>query len=721
MKISSYFILILIVLSTKLSANEGMWLPIFLAQLNEAEMKQMGMKISASDIYDINKGSLKDAIVSLGGFCTAEVISNKGLILTNHHCGYDAIQDHTTLEKNYLKDGFWAYKQEQELENKGLTATFIKRMEDVTAIILNNVAADMSESDRQSTIDKNIAKLRKDAVKEAWQELVIRPFFDGNQYFMFVVETFRDVRLVGAPPSSIGKFGSDTDNWVWPRHTGDFSMFRIYADKNNRPAEYSTNNVPYTPLQSLKISLDGMEEGDFTMVMGFPGRTQEYLPSGAVAQTQDIIDPTRITMRDHALKVMDGYMRKNESIKIQYAPKYASVANGWKKWIGEVQGLKAKKAVEKKINYETEFNSLLNTDPLIKKKYGGQLEQLNLLYKQLEPYVKIRESYRELFSSVMSLNACSNWRSILTSYDKLGEKAIADKKQNLLDYTNNNFKENNIEVDKALLKDLIALYVQMVGIENIGKENALLITKYKNDYSKLVDDLLKKSIFYDQNKILKLIDGKPADLAKNIGKDKLYLFTNDIMTHYYNAIEPNLNKIQPEITRYQRKYMQAQMDAFATKKFYPDANSTLRVTYGKVASYEPRDGVKYNTQTYLEGMLEKYIPGDYEFDMPAKLIDLCKKKDYGQYGTNGKMPLALIGSNHTTGGNSGSPALDAYGNLIGLNFDRVWEGTMSDINYDASICRNIMVDVRFVLFIIDKYAGATNLISELNLVHPKGK
>ncbi len=714
-----YFIVLLIILSSKLIANEGMWLPIFLAQLNEAEMKQMGLKINAADIYDVNKGSLKDAIVSLGGFCTAEVISDKGLILTNHHCGYDAIQDHTTLEKNYLKDGFWAYKQEQELENKGLTATFIKRMEDVTAIVLNNITPNMTEQDRQSMIDKNIATLKKNAVKEAWQDLVIRPFFDGNQYFMFVVETFRDVRLVGAPPSSIGKFGSDTDNWVWPRHTGDFSMFRIYADKNNRPADYATTNIPYTPLRSLKISLDGMEEGDFTMVMGFPGRTQEYLPSGAVAQTQDIIDPTRISMRDKALKVMDGFMRKNESIKIQYAPKYASIANGWKKWIGEVQGLKAKNAVEKKKNYETDYNQLLAADTKLNSQYKGQLEQLNLLYKQIEPYVKTRDSYRELFSTVMSLNACSNWRSILTSFDKVGDKAITDKKQNLIDYTNNNFKENNIEVDKVLLKELIALHVQMVGIENIGKENALLIAKYKGDYGKLTDDLLKKSIIYDQFKILKLLDDKPSNLVKSIGKDKMYMFANEIMTHYYTTIEPNLNKIQPEITRYQRTYMQAQMDAFTTKKFYPDANSTLRVTYGKVASYEPRDGVKYNTQTYLEGMMEKYIPGDYEFDMPTKLIDLCKKKDYGQYGTNGKMPLALIGSNHTTGGNSGSPALDAYGNLIGLNFDRVWEGTMSDINYDASICRNIMVDVRFVLFIIDKYAGATNLISELNLVHPK--
>src|SRR5690606_21014351 len=373
-------------LTTISRADEGMWLPLFLQQLNEKQMKTMGMKISAKDIYNINSGSLKDAIVSFGGFCTGEVISSKGLVLTNHHCGFDAIQNHSTLERNYIRDGFWAKSLSEEIPNQGLFVTFNVRIEDVSKQVLNGVDINMSESERQSAIDKNIAALRKEVKKESYQDSFVRSFFEGNQYFLFVNETYRDVRLVGAPPSSIGNFGKDTDNWMWPRHTGDFSMFRIYAGKDNKPADYSADNVPYTPKRSLSISLDGTSQNDFTMVFGFPGRTMEYLPSMAVQQIVEVSDPAKIAIRDKAMNVIDGYMRKDEQIKIQYAAKYASISNAWKKWQGEILGLTRTKAADKKKAYEATYQQPGNANPQWKTAYGDILSRIETAYTAIKPY-----------------------------------------------------------------------------------------------------------------------------------------------------------------------------------------------------------------------------------------------------------------------------------------------------------------------------------------------
>ncbi|MEI2739280.1 MAG: S46 family peptidase [Chitinophagaceae bacterium] len=700
-------------------ADEGMWLPLLLEKMNEKHMKSLGMKMSAKDIYSINSGSLKDAIVSFNGGCTGEVISSKGLILTNHHCGFDAIQNHSTLEHNYIRDGFWAGSYGQEIPNQGMFVTFIVRIEDVSKQVLNGVAATMTESERQSAIDKNISEVRKLAKKESYQDGFVRGFFEGNQYYLFITETFRDIRLVGAPPSSIGNFGKDTDNWMWPRHTGDFSMFRIYSTKDNKPAEYSADNVPYTPKKSLAISLDGVAEGDFTMVFGFPGRTTQYLHSSAVEQIMTINDPAKIAIREKALAVIDGYMRKDEQIKIQYAAKYAGIQNAYKKWQGEVLGLTSTNALGKKKTYEAEFQKRVNANSQWKLQYGTLLGDLEAAYSELKPYGYARDYYLEIISKI-ELFTAANWiNSLKTAYDKDGEKGYFTRLEQVKGMLSGLYDEYNAEVDQQLFKTLMSMYVkdqeetcQSPSLRKWLKENG-------NEMEKITFKLYEATILHDEKKTMALLEKPASELIEFIKKDKVIELYKDLVTTYSNQVTKKLNEVQARINKLNRSYMKAQMDVFKEKTFYPDANSTLRVTYGKAKGYTPRDAVKYDFYTYLDGVMDKYKPGDYEFDVPEKLKTLYKTKDYGQYGSGGKMPVCFIAMNHTTGGNSGSPALDASGNLVGLNFDRVWEGTMSDINYDPSICRNIMVDIRYVLFIVDKYAGASHLVKEMKLVHPK--
>jgi len=701
-------------------AEEGMWLPQLLQALNEKQMKKMGMKISAADIYSISKGSLKDAIVSFGGFCTAEVISDKGLLLTNHHCGFDAIQNHSSIQNNYIRDGFWAYNHDQELKNAGLFATFIIRIDDVTAIVLNGVSSSLSEKERQSAIDKNIAALRTTAKKESYQDLFIRPFFDGNKYFLFVTETYRDIRLVGAPPSSIGNFGKDTDNWMWPRHTGDFSMFRIYAGKDNKPAAYSPDNVPYKPKRSLNISLDGVKEGDFTMVFGFPGRTNEYLHSSAIEQIVNVNDPAKIAIRTKALNIIDGYMRKDEGIKIQYAAKYANISNAWKKWQGEILGLTKTNAVAKRKELESSFEKIVMSRPELNVVYMDLLKKLEQAYSDFKPYGYARDYYNEIIPKVELWGIAADMNSLLTAYSK-DEATYNKRKAEVLTKLEETFNEYNATVDQKLFETLMEMYVNDQKPEYVSPAFQTMLNEKGRSYAEMGNAVYSKTAFSSFDKIKTLLNGNAADAVAAIKADIAGQLYTDIFKTYVTNVSPKLNEYQTNINQLQRTYMQAQMDVFSKKAFYPDANSTLRVTYGNVKPYQPRDGVKYDYYSYMEGVMEKYKPGDYEFDLPKKLIDLYNKKDFGPYAVNGRQPVCFIAANHTTGGNSGSPALDAYGNLIGLNFDRVWEGTMSDINYDPTICRNIMVDIRYVLFIVDKFAEAKNIISELKLVSKKTK
>ena len=708
-------LLILLVFSQVSAQQGGMWIPSLLKGMNESEMKKLGMKISAEDIYSVNKSSLKDAVPQFDGGCTAEVISDKGLILTNHHCGFDNIQSHSTVENDYLTNGFWAYKMEEELPNKDLYVTFIIRIEDVTTKVLDGTGTLATEAEKQKKIQENISFLNKTLPKEAWQENNIRTFYDGNQYLLFVIENYKDVRLVGAPPSSIGKFGSDTDNWVWPRHTGDFSLFRIYADKNNRPAEYSKDNVPYKPKHFFPISINGIKENDFTMVMGYPGRTQEYLPAIAVDQIVNTLNPVKIEVRDAALKVQDGFMRKDNAIKIQYASKYAAVANYWKKWIGETKGLKKSNAITVKQKFEASFQEKVILA-------GKQAEYGNIISDFDKNYSEIRDFAlaRDLFSEVVLRNS----ELLKNSYrlyqleqilNTKGEQAFTDRKNNLSNGIVDFYKDYNAMVDKNVFEQLIAIYAKRLPSQFLPNELNNL------NASQLTNDIYTNTKLTKLEDFRSLLEGDSKTVIEKINADKGYQILKAMADAYTKNILPKYDELNLKNIATQRTYMKAILELFPNDRIFPDANSTLRVTYGKVKGYKPNDAITYDPFTYLDGVMEKYVPGDYEFDVPKKLIDLYNSKDYGDYASKGKIPVAFIATNHTTGGNSGSPALDAKGNLIGLNFDRVWEGTMSDIYYSPEICRNIMVDIRYVLFIIDKFAGADNLIKEMKIIAPKNK
>ncbi len=720
MKNAQRFLLV-IFLSVRLVAfaDEGMWLPLLLAKLNEKEMRGMGMKITADDIYSVSKSSLKDAIVSFGGFCTGEVISSQGLVLTNHHCGFGAIQSHTTLQDNYIDNGFWAMRKSEELSNPSLFVTFIVRIEDVTAAALRGVTASMSERERQAQIDQNINALRQSTTREPYQDMFVRPFFDGNQYFLFVTETYRDVRLVGAPPSSIGNFGKDTDNWMWPRHTGDFALFRIYAGKDNKPAAYSPDNVPYTPRRHLNVSLDGVSQNDFTMVFGFPGRTQQYLPAVAVQQLIEVNNPAKIKVRDQVLEVMDNYMRRDPQIKIQYAAKWASVSNAWKKWQGELLGLNRVDGVGRKKKLEADFQKRVDANASWKTQYGNVLPELNTAYDDFRPYGLARDYYTEIASRLELFAIAAQLNGLVTAYEREGESAYTSRLNSVKERLKGFYHDYSPAVDQKMFEVLLSLYLNENDQAYQSPRLRENLARHNNDIPAYVKGIFSATVLDDQQQTLALLDKPAKDLVETVRKDEAILLYLDMLSVYQTKVQQPLTPIQDRINQLQRTYMEALMVVFPERKFYPDANSTLRLTYGKVDGYIPRDAVRYDYYSWLDGVMEKYKPGDYEFDLPQKLIDLYQRKDYGPYGVDGKLPVNFIAANHTSGGNSGSPALDAWGNLVGLNFDRVWEGTMSDINYDPSICRNIMVDIRYVLFIIDKYAGAGHLVQEMTLVRPK--
>ena len=689
---------LLLLITINVSAQQGgMWIPSLLEGMNEDEMTTLGSKLTAKDIYDVNNSSLKDAIGHFNGGCTSEIISDQGLILTNHHCGFSQIQSHSSLENDYLKDGFWAMNLEDELPNEGLFIEFIVRIEDITSQVLSGVTDAMTEKEKQSQISKNSNSVEGATTKEAWQDTKVKSFYEGNQYFLFVTERFEDIRLVGAPPTSIGKFGSDTDNWVFPRHTGDFSMFRIYADANNRPAKYSKDNKPYKPKHFLPISLDGIEEGDFTLVFGFPGRTNEYLPAVAIEHITKEFNPSNIALREAALKVIDNAMKSSDAIRIKYASKQARIANAWKKWIGENLGIEKSNAVANRKQFETEFTNAVNKKGL-SDKYGNILPEFDRLYKDFAEVNIKRRNFIEVFIVTnelmqMTFRAYQMEQALNANPDNF-EKA----KASLIGRLKSIHKNYDVGVDKGVYKNVMALYQP----NNIDAS------------------IYEKSAFTNLDSALELLKGSSKEVLKKLNKDAAYIYAKPIIENFANIVDAEYLKKNEVISALQTKYMTALMEALPDARYFPDANSTLRVTYGQVRGYAPRDAVYYQPVSYLDGVIEKFVPGDYEFDVPKKLLDLYEAKDYGQYADkNGKVPVCFLGTNHTTGGNSGSPAIDAHGNLVGLNFDRVWEGTMSDMNYDPEICRNIMVDARYVLFIVDKFAGAKRLIDEMKLVHPK--
>lgn len=708
-------LLLLFVLQTQ-AQQGGMWIPSMLKGMNEGEMKTLGMKISAEQIYSINQSSLKDAVPHFDGGCTAEVISDKGLILTNHHCGFDNIQSHSTVEHDYLTNGFWAYKMDEELPNKDLEVTFVVKIEDVTSKIVEGTASLTSEAEKQKKIQQNISELVKNSPKESWQENRVKTFYDGNQYLLFLVESYKDVRLVGAPPSSIGKFGSDTDNWVWPRHTGDFSLFRIYADKNNRPAAYSKDNVPYKPKHFFPISITGLKENDFTMVMGYPGRTTEYLPSVAVNQIVETLNPAKVEVRDAALKVQDRFMRKDQAIKIQYAAKYASVANYWKKWMGETKGLKKANAVAAKQKFEKDFQQKV-VKAGKQAEYGTLLADFEKNYIEIKDYALARDYFTEVaLRNTELLSVGYKLYQLEQLLATKGEQSFTDRKNTLATGISDFYKDYNAEVDKNVFEQLIHLYATK------SPKQFLPASLNNITAAQLTTDVFTTSNLTSLEKFRSLLEGDSKTVIEKLNADKGYQLIKSMADAYSKNVAPKYDELNLKNIALQRTYMKAILELSPkSARIFPDANSTLRVTYGKIKGYKPNDAVYYEPFSTLDGVMEKYVPGDYEFDVPQKLIDLYNTKDYGIYGENGKMPVCFIATNHTTGGNSGSPALDKNGNLIGLNFDRVWEGTMSDVYYSPDICRNIMVDARYVLFIIDKFAGAKNIINELKIIAPAKK
>ena len=634
-------------------ADEGMWLPALISQRIE-DMQAKGFRLSAEDIYSVNQASLKDAVVLFGSGCTGELVSGEGLLFTNHHCGYGYIQKHSSVEHDYLKDGFWARTRADELPNPGLTVRFLERMEDVTAAVLKGYKEKMTEEQRQALVKKNADRIKAQAVKEGnGLKASVEALYYGNQYFLFVFREYRDVRLVGAPPSSIGKFGGETDNWMWPRHTGDFSIFRIYAGQDNLPADYSESNVPYRPRMSLKISRAGVKEGDFTFVYGCPGSTQEYVHSEAVKYIQDISDPEKIALRTTRLNIMKKYMDQSQAVRIQYSSKYAGVANAWKKWQGEEKGLRKNHVVPVKQAYEKRFEEWAQGT-----RYEGIIGRLTNLYAARNPLYRAYEYYRESVLTIERLQMAGNPRF--------------------------NRKDYYQPIDEEMFVAMMTAFDQ--NVEDVYKPPYFL--EKRAQYGTM--EAWRDAVFADEN------EARELSVALN--------------EHFNSTIAPPVAELGKSITLLYRDYMQGQMEFEPQKAFYPDANLTLRVAYGKVAGYRPVDAVWYNPVSTLRGIIEKDNPEIFDYNIPQTLRDI-----YAQ-GGHEDQPVCFLATNHTTGGNSGSPVLNADGNLVGINFDRVWEGTMSDLVYDPEICRNISLDVRYILFIIKEIGHAAYLLDEMTFV-----
>ncbi len=706
------FVFSFLLLSFSLKADEGMWIPLLLKKYNISDMQKKGFKLSADDIYSINKASMKDAVMIFGGGCTAELISDKGLLITNHHCGYGAIQSHSSVEHNYLSDGFWAMDKKEELPNKDLTVTFLIRMEDVTKKILDGVNNNMSETERKNKIDENKKRILENATEGTHYKAKVSSFYYGNQYYLFVNEVFEDVRLVGAPNSAIGKFGGDTDNWMWPRHTGDFSLFRIYADKNNKPAKYSPDNVPYKPKKFFPISIKGVKKGDFTMVFGYPGRTSEYIPSFAVANKMKVENPHRIKIRQKKIDIMKKYMNQDPKIRIQYAAKQARVSNAWKKWIGQNKGLKRMHAIEKKKEIEKQFTEWVEQDKKRKEKYGKILSKYEELYNKMKP-LSISDAY--FYEAGYSLDIVRFINNISRKTGKIKKntdaKTIQKIKKETKEYIESFFKNYNRELDKELFKEMQIMYI------NNETRDKIPIKTTVDKIDKYVEQSYKNSIFDNKEEILGFVEEyNPEESEAELRKDPLFAYYAQLLQTYLNRTQKDIKETEEQLDSLNRIWIRALMEMQTDKTFYPDANSTLRVTYGKVDNYVPADAVEYEYYTTLEGIMEKDNPEIYDYKVPTKLKQLYKEKDYDIYGENGKMHVCFTASNHTTGGNSGSPVINAEGQLIGVNFDRNWEGTMSDIMYDPTICRNITLDIRYALFLIDKFAGAKHLIKEMKII-----
>ena len=675
-------------------ADEGMWVPA-LIQSRIKDMKAKGFKLTAEDIYSINRSSLKDAVLLFGSGCTGEVISDEGLFLTNHHCGYYFIGSHSSVEHDYLTNGFWAMNRSEELPNPGLTVSFLIRMEDVTDRALKGVGDEMPQAERDSMVKANAAGVIAKATAGTHYEAAVEPFYYGNQYFLFVYEKFRDVRLVAAPPSAIGKFGGDTDNWMWPRHTGDFSMFRIYADKNNNPADYSKDNVPYRPRRSFTISTAGLKEGDFTMVYGNPGRTMQYVVSDAIDYAVNRGNPAKIKMRTMRLEIMNAEQAKDPATRIAYAAKNARVSNQWKKWQGESKGLARLGTLDKKRAFEAQFTAWAADKPL----YRDVLPKLRALYAELAPYAFARDYYQEAYQAIEMTQFAQNAAKGIFKPD--AEKA-----------GDGFFKNYSQTIDRLSTQAVLGEYVKNVPAEWTPAYFLEAVQK-AGGVDRYVDELFEQSNFSTIEKYKALASADSATKAAALQNDPALLLAEAFNTFYNTKVDGTYKRLNTEINTLYRLYMKGLMEMQPDRTFFPDANLTLRVAYGTVEGYSPVDAVYYEPFSTIDGIMEKDNPDIYDYNIPQRLRDLYRTKEYGRWNVDGSVPVCFLATNHTTGGNSGSPVLNGRGQLVGINFDRTWESTMSDYEFDVVKCRNIIVDIRYVLFVIDRIGNAGYLLDEM--------
>ena len=689
-------------------ADEGIWLPI-LEKYTVEDMQKKGFKLTAQDIYDVNNSSLKDAIVQFGGGCTGVVVSKNGLLFTNHHCGYSQIQAHSSVEHNYLDEGFWAKSKDEELPNPKLTVRFLRSMEDVTSQVLYDIDDNTSESVRDSLVNVRSLRIEKEASNNGEFQTMIKPIFYENQYILYVYEVYKDVRLVGAPPSSIGKFGGDTDNWMWPRHTGDFAIFRIYTNDNNKPAEYSQNNIPYDVKRHVKISLNGYNENDFTFIYGFPGRTQEYLPSPAV----DMLlkhNPHKIKLRTQRLNIINADMASDISIRIKYATKQSNIANAWKKWQGEYLGLQRLDAVNKKIEFEKRFANWVSEDAS-RSAYKNLLSDFKEIYSELNTYSLLNDYFNEAITAPEIIRFAAQLNSFVKS--QRPTKSVETLQSEVEDF----FKNYNLETDKKIFAEVMQTYHKNISAEHQPDFFKKLYAETKGNFTEMASKIYSETKLTNQTWVDNFLPNRDVKIEE-FNKDIAVVFFNSFSDFYRANVTPKLREHNKNLAIKQRLYMRGLLEMETEKTLYPDANSTLRVSYGKVEGFSPVDGTIYKHYTTLDGVIEKSNKEDIaDYKIPPRLLQLYNAKDFGQYTNDkGELPVAFLASNHTTGGNSGSPILNAHGNLLGLNFDRCWESTMSDVMFDPNYCRNISVDIRYALFIIDKYAGAKHLIEELEFV-----
>lgn len=712
-RISLLLIGILVFFNSVIKADEGMWLLPLLNQLNIKQMKQEGFKLTAEDIYSINSSSLKDAIVIFGRGCTGEVISEQGLILTNHHCGYGSIQKHSTPEHDYLKDGFWAKTLEEEIPTPGLSVTFLVRIEDVTDKVNAVLGVQMTEQERDEAIEKISSEITKNAKEGNSYRADVKNYFGGNQFYLLVYEVFNDVRMVGAPPSSIGKFGADTDNWMWPRHTGDFSIFRVYASKENKPSAYSKENVPYKPKKALTISIKGVKKDDFTMILGYPGRTQRYMTSMELESTMKITNANRIYIRGIKQDILLKDMLADRAINIQYASKYAGSSNYWKNSIGQNKALKRLKVYDFKVQGEQKFSEWVNADPTRKAKYGDCLGLIKEGVDGTKDFAHVTQYISETLTRGTELITIAGTYKNLKPHLDLKQIDSILKDIHALEIKAKTFyKDYSASTDRKVAKAMFRIFAENVDKKYQPDIFRIIEEKYNNNFDQFVDQMYDNSIFTDSVKLTQFLE-KPD--AQVLGNDLAFIAATSI-----NSKSDELNKLQESFTdklsKGHRLYIAGVLEMSQGKAMYPDANSTMRLTYGQVEDYYPMDAVHYDFLTTLDGVMEKEDPDNWEFVVPNRLKELYKAKDYGRYGVKGKMPVAFISTNDITGGNSGSPVMNAKGELIGTAFDGNWEAMSGDIVFEKQLQRCINVDIRYTLFIVDKYAGATRLINEMKIV-----